>query len=48
MADTVSAVKIQDEEEDVVVSIVNCQDDITVNWLVWLNADWSSINPSEE
>lgn len=43
MADTESSVAIQDEEEKLVASIVTSVDDITINWLVGLNPDWSTI-----
>lgn len=44
MNGTESAVKIQGEDEDVVVSVVQCSDDITINGLVVLNVDGSSID----
>lgn len=48
MTDTESSVTIQDEETENTVSIVTSEDDITVNWIVVLNADGSSINQSDE
>ena len=48
MADTESSVAIQDEETDATVSILTCEDDITLNWIVVLNADWSSIDAAED
>ena len=47
MADTSSSVVIQDEEKEVTASVVASKEDITVNWIVWLNPDGSSVNPSE-
>lgn len=48
MSDTESSLSIQDEIKDEnVVSIVQSKDDITKNGIVWLNADWSSVNPEE-
>ena len=47
MADTSSSVTIQDEEKEVTASVVASKEDITVNWIVWLNPDGSSVNPSE-
>lgn len=40
---TESVVKIQDEDSDDEVSIVECLDDITKNGIVVVNADWSNI-----
>lgn len=40
---TESAVRIQDEESEDYVSVVECQDDITKNGIVVVNADWSNI-----
>lgn len=48
MASTESSLSIQDEEKEVTASIVTSKDDITVQWIVGLNPDWSSINPAEE
>jgi hypothetical protein len=28
--------------------VVTSKDDITVNWIVGLNPDWSSVNPANE
>ena len=44
---TESSIAIQDEEKEVTASVVASKEDITVNWIVWLNPDGSSINPSE-
>lgn len=43
MGDTESSIAIQDEESENTASIVVCSDDITINGIVVLNADWSSI-----
>lgn len=48
MSDTENSLSIQDEEEEVVASVVTSSDDITINGLVWLNPDGSSVNPVEE
>ena len=48
MADTESSIAIQDEETWEVASIVTSTDDITVNGIVWLNPDGSSVNPVED
>ena len=48
MAETESSLSIQDEEKDVVASVVTSTDDITINGIVGLNPDWSSVNPVEE
>ena len=48
MADTESSITIQDEEGENMASIVESEDDITVNWIVWLNPDGSSVNPVED
>lgn len=48
MTDTESSIAIQDEETEVTASVVASADDITINWIVGLNPDGSSINPSEE
>lgn len=47
MADTESSTTIQDEETENTVSIITSADDITINWIVVLNPDGTSINPSE-
>lgn len=44
MADTESSIAIQDEETENVASVIPCADDITINGIVVLNADGSSIN----
>lgn len=49
MGETESSISIQDEEEEEsVASVVRSSDDETVNWIVGLNADGSSVNPVEE
>ena len=48
MTDTESSIAIQDEESENTASVVTSEEDITVNWIVGLNPDGSSINPSEE
>lgn len=48
MTDTESSIAIQDEESENTASVVASVDDITINWIVWLNPDGSSVNPSEE
>ena len=48
MANTESSIAIQDEETGVTASVVTSKDDITVNWIVGLNPDWSSVNPANE
>ena len=48
MADTESSIAIQDEETEITASIVTSADDITVNGIVGLNPDGSSVNPVEE
>ena len=48
MAGTESSISIQDEETEVTASVVTSADDITINWIVGLNPDWSSVNPEEE
>ena len=45
---TESSLSIQDEETGVTASVVTSKDDITIQWIVGLNPDWSSINPAEE
>ena len=47
MTSTESSIAIQDEETEVTASVVTSKDDITVNWIVGLNPDGSSVNPSE-
>lgn len=44
MRDTESSISIQDEETERMASIIACKDDITINWIIGLNADGSSIN----
>lgn len=48
MGETESTVSIQDEETEDVASVVTSVDDITINGIVWLNPDGSSVNPVEE
>lgn len=48
MADTESSIAIQDEETEATASVVTSVDDITVNWIVGLNPDGSSVNPEDE
>lgn len=48
MTDTESSITIQDEETEVTASVVASADDITINWIVWLNPDGSSVNPAED
>ena len=48
MAETESSIAIQDEETLETASIVTSEDDITINGIVWLNPDGSSVNPVEE
>ena len=48
MSETESSISIQDEIEENTASIITCADDITVNGIVGLNADWSSVNPPED
>lgn len=48
MAETESSLSIQDEETEDVASIVTSVDDITINGIVGLNPDGSSVNPVEE
>ena len=48
MSETESSVAIQDEETEATVSIITCADDITINWIVVLNPDWSSIDGEDE
>lgn len=48
MTSTESSIAIQDEETGVTASVVTSKDDITVNWIVGLNPDWSSVNPANE
>ena len=46
MSDTESVLAIQDEETEETASVITCSEDITINWIVALNPDWSSINPN--
>lgn len=48
MWETESSIAIQDEESGYTASVMQCMDDITINGIVALNADWSSINQEEE
>lgn len=48
MAETESSIAIQDEEEEITASVVASKEDITINWIVGLNPDGSSINPEED
>lgn len=48
MTDTESSIAIQDEENENRVSIVTSEDDITINWIVVVNPDGSSIGGDEE
>lgn len=48
MEDTESSIAIQDEESENTASILTCSEDITINGIVALNADWSSIDSDEE
>lgn len=48
MADTESSIAIQDEETEATASVVTSVDDITINWIVGLNPDGSSVNPEDE
>lgn len=48
MTDTESSIAIQDEENENTASILTCSEDITINGIVVLNADWSSIDSDEE
>lgn len=45
---TESSIAIQDEETEVTATVVASADDITINWIVGLNPDWSSVNPANE
>ena len=47
MAETESSISIQDEETEDTASVVVSKEDITINGIVGLNPDGSSINPSE-
>ena len=47
MAETESSISIQDEETGVTASVVTSADDITINWIVGLNPDGTSVNPAE-
>lgn len=48
MSETESSISIQDEITEDTASVVTSKDDITVNGIVWLNPDGSSVNPVEE
>lgn len=48
MGDTESSISIQDEITEDTASIVTSTDDITINGIVWLNPDGSSVNPVED
>lgn len=48
MAETESSISIQDEEEEYTASVVTSSDDITINGIVGLNPDGSSVNPVED
>lgn len=48
MTDTESSIAIQDEENENTVSIVTSEEDITINWIVVVNPDGSSIGGDEE
>lgn len=48
MTDTESSVTIQDEETGDTASIVTSEEDITINWIVVLNADGSSVSQDED
>ena len=48
MSDTESSISIQDEIEENTASIITSVDDITINGIVGLNPDGSSVNPVEE
>ena len=48
MTDTESSVAIQDEEEEITASVIASSDDITVNGIVWLNPDGSTVSPAED
>lgn len=48
MADTESSIAIQDEVTEATASVVTSVDDITINWIVGLNPDGSSVNPEDE
>lgn len=45
---TVSSVKIQDELEEYIANVVTSGDDVTINGIIWLNADWSNIGTWSE
>lgn len=47
MADTESSIAIQDEESENTASIVASSEDITVNGVIGLNPDGSSIGGDE-
>lgn len=48
MTDTESSLSIQDEETEDTASVLTCSEDITINGIVVLNPDWSSLNSAEE
>ena len=48
MAETESSISIQDEYWEDTASVIVSLDDISVNGIVWLNADGTSVNPTEE
>lgn len=48
MTSTESSLAIQDEETEVTATVVASADDITINWIVGLNPDWSSVNPADD
>ena len=48
MTSTESSIAIQDEETEVTATVVTSKDDRTINWIVGLNPDWSSVNPADE
>lgn len=48
MTDTENSVAIQDEESENTASVITSADDITVNWIIALNPDGTSISPSED
>lgn len=49
MAETESSISIQDEGEDeLVASVIRSSDDNSINGVIGLNPDGSSVNPVEE
>ena len=48
MSETESSISIQDEITEDTASIVTSADDITINGIVGLNPDGSSVNPADE